>query len=192
MRNVTTASETVERTVEDGQALREVASVEVNGIDFILHHVNAITGRTPEQCEVLVAAVVASATVNLVVIKLLFWNEIAHDALMIPTGSLRRPRNSFGHVGTNQCLFPVDGGEDKLVRSASDGMQQPGGIRVNEIVNQRIHTVSPLKNKIAFLVRSWNLNGKSHEDAAVRLRLLNETAAPVTGKCDMSYRFGCF
>jgi hypothetical protein len=77
VRNVTAAAETVERTVEDGQPLREVASVEVNGINLILHHVNAVTEWTAEQREVLVAAIVASATVNLVVIKRFFLDKIA-------------------------------------------------------------------------------------------------------------------
>jgi len=84
VRNVTTASKTVERTVEDGQAPREVASVEVNGINLIFHHVNAVTKWTAKQREVLVTAVVAAATVYLVVIQLFFWNEIAHDVRMTP------------------------------------------------------------------------------------------------------------
>jgi hypothetical protein len=98
--------------------------------------------------------------------------------------------NSSGHVRANQCLFPVDGGKDEIVPSTNDTSQQPSGVLVNKIVDKRIHTILALKNKIPLPARPWDLNGKSHEETTVRLRLVNETTAPVTGKGDLPYRFG--
>jgi len=89
MRNPPTATQTIKRAVEDGTTLREVPSVEVNCVDLILHHVNSVAKRALEQREVFVSAVLAAPTVNLVVIKRLFWDEITHGVRMTGGSSLK-------------------------------------------------------------------------------------------------------
>lgn len=82
MRNMPTATQTIKRTVEHGAALCEITPVEVNRVHLILHHVNTVTEWTTEQCKVLIAAVVATTTINLVVVKRLFGDEITHGVRM--------------------------------------------------------------------------------------------------------------
>ena len=101
------------------------------------------------------------------------------------------PATHFAAYGRINVSFPS---AEVKTRSfplrVRDTAQQPSGIRVNKIIDQRIHAVPTVKNKIPVLARSWNLDGESHEDRTVRLRLFNETTAPVAGKRDQPYRLG--
>jgi hypothetical protein len=88
--NVATASQAIKRAIEHRATLGEVATVEIGCVHLILNHVNSVTKRALEQREILVAAVVTATPKNLVVINLLFWDEITHGARMAPNIVIER------------------------------------------------------------------------------------------------------
>jgi len=71
LRDQHAAAEALKRTV-NADALRQIERIEVNSVDLIFHHVNALTTWTLEECKILVAKVPAAAPQNLFVIKCVF------------------------------------------------------------------------------------------------------------------------